>query len=114
MELLLLKGLGISIVGIIFVFIGLVLISILISFIGIFANRRKKKIFKDVVDIKSLNIPNDVSAAIAMALYLNRLFFEEEDREITIKKVTLPFSPWVTRGRNQMVSISNAIFRRRK
>jgi Na+-transporting methylmalonyl-CoA/oxaloacetate decarboxylase gamma subunit len=105
------QGLNISILGILIVFMGLSLIAFLIRFVDYLGTRRKKqKIGKDKqIDAKELSVPSEVSVAIGMALYLNRLFSEEE-HEITIKKVRLPFSPWVTRGRNAVVTASNIIF----
>lgn len=110
-------GIVVSLISILVVFFGMFMISMLVAWMGDIAlGRTSKKVstHSKPVTKQEIKVPSDVSAAIAMALYLNKFFSEEEHHMITIQKSTIPFSPWVTKGRNSVVTQNNAFYGRRK
>ena len=94
------QGLVISLVGIVIVFLALVFLSLFFTYLSKVLNREtKKKLVREGVISKDTNeedlvITGDVSAAIAMALYLNSEIHDEESTILTIKKVSRTYSPW--------------------
>ena len=55
----------------------------------------------------------EVAHAIALALYMDlRTFDEEIAEEITIRKITRPFSPWWNAGKAQIMHDKLDVFRR--
>ncbi len=113
-------------ISFLFVFAAMSLLVILISMLSELSFRRTKiKIrrqkFKEVqehrekikINRQELKLPKDVAIAISLALYMNRFLDEESQDQITMKKSTIPFSPWTTRGRGGMIA-NRMIFYRRK
>jgi hypothetical protein len=92
-------GLMISLVGYCIVFLALLSLSIIFTYLQkvMVGNQKKKLKAKGemVTDEDDPTISGDVSAAISLALHLH---FEEahdfEDAILTIKKVHKPYSPW--------------------
>lgn len=92
-------GWTITVVGIIIVFLSLILLSLAVLGISIFVNARKKKRAEakgQVIESnKDVQMSDEVSTAIAMALhlYLNT-FHEEESGILTINRIERPYKPW--------------------
>ncbi len=110
-------GLVVSLVSILVVFFGMALIITLVAWLGdITLKRTQKKVSTHLKPMtkQEVKVPADVSSAIAMAIYLHKFFSEEEHHMITIQKSTIPFSPWVTKGRNSVVTQNNTFYGRRK
>jgi Na+-transporting methylmalonyl-CoA/oxaloacetate decarboxylase gamma subunit len=111
-------GMMISIVSLFVVFIGMLLLVFFINVMMELSIRRtRKRVVKssgEELNREDIKIPADISVAIGMALYLNKFLAGNEQHRITIHKSTIPFSPWVTKGRNNMVSTVTSMFGRKK
>lgn len=97
---ILIEGLVISIVGYSIVFIALVVLFFVFSWISKMLNmqlksklRRQGKLNQDNIT-ETLSIPGEVAAAISMALYISCQLHDEESNVLTIKKVSRTYSPW--------------------
>jgi hypothetical protein len=92
-------GVIIAIVGYVTVFLALVVLYMVFTYLTKVLNfRARMKLrrqgrFKAAQE-KQLFIPGDVSAAISMAIYLCRELHDEESNIITIKRVSKTYSPW--------------------
>lgn len=63
---------------------------------------------------KPLEITSEMASAIAMALYMDlRTFDEGTAEEITIQKITRPFSPWWNAAKTQIIFDKVEMFRRK-
>lgn len=92
-------GLVITIVGYVIVFLALVLLyftfSSLAKLVNYQARRRLIRQGKTKQATEGeLMIGGDVSAAIAMALYMHLGLHDEEPNVLTIKRVSKTYSPW--------------------
>jgi Na+-transporting methylmalonyl-CoA/oxaloacetate decarboxylase gamma subunit len=112
-ELILGDGLTITLIGYLIVFLALVLLSLVFTYVPkimrIQARRNLKKRGKSaMIDPSKIEISGEVNAAIGTAIFL---FFDEqhdiEDPIITIKRISKNYTPWsskiygVTRGLNR-------------
>src|SRR5210317_2175752 len=93
------EGIIIAIVGYITVFLALVVLYFVFTYLSKSLNYRARvKLRREgrykVAEEKQLFIPGDVSAAIGMAIYLYHELHDEESNVITIKKVSKTYSPW--------------------
>lgn len=92
-------GWMVAIVGYLVVFMALVVLYFVFSFLPkIIHMRIRKRLIKEGkqhLAEKDFNIPGQVNAAIATAvyLYINELH-DKEDVVVTIKKVSKTYSPW--------------------
>lgn len=95
------QGIGIAITGYIIVFLALVLLYFVFTFLskGLLFNTRRRlsKEGKNITDNKELHISGEVTAAIAMAIYLSRDLHDEESDVLTIKRISKTYSPWNSR-----------------
>lgn len=109
------QGLMVSFISILVVFFGMGIIVVFIYLSAEMAIRRTKKRLPvdKIITKKEIEVPADVVTAMAMALYFNKFLGDEEQHQITIQKVTMPFSPWLTRGRNSTVTRTIGIFGRK-
>ena len=92
-------GIIIAIVGYITVFLALVVLYTVFTYLSKSLNyRARKKLIRQgkykAAEERQLFIPGDVSAAISMALYLYHELHDEESNVITIKRVSKTYSPW--------------------
>jgi Na+-transporting methylmalonyl-CoA/oxaloacetate decarboxylase gamma subunit len=92
-------GIIIAIVGYITVFLALVVLYSVFTYLSKVMNYRARKRLRRegqhlAAEEKDLFIPGDVSAAIGMALYLYNELHDEESNVITIKRVSKTYSPW--------------------
>lgn len=93
------NGLFISVVGYVIVFMALLALSIFISKLKDVLTLKQRKKLKETghraANVEDLSVPEEVNAAIAMAVHL--YFAEVHDLEssvLTFKKVQRPYSPW--------------------
>jgi Na+-transporting methylmalonyl-CoA/oxaloacetate decarboxylase gamma subunit len=92
-------GIIIAVVGYITVFLALVVLYFVFTYLSKTLNyRARKKLRKEgrfkTAEEKQLFIPGDVSAAISVALYLYHELHDEESNVITIKRISKTYSPW--------------------
>ncbi len=92
-------GIIISMVGYITVFLSLLVLYIVFTYLlkALNFNARRKLIRQGkykIAEEKQLFIPGDVCAAISMAIYLHHQLHDEESNVITIKRVSKTYSPW--------------------
>lgn len=93
------EGIIIAIVGYITVFLALVVLYVVFTYLSKSLNYRARlKLRREgrykAAEEKQLFITGDVSAAISMALYLYHELHDEESNVITIKRVSKTYSPW--------------------
>ncbi len=62
---------------------------------------------------RSGEISAEVAHAIALALFMDlRAFDEETAHEVTIRKITRPFSPWMDSGKTRVLLNNQLVFRK--
>lgn len=93
------EGVIIALVGYITVFMALVVLYVVFTYLTKTLNfRARMKLRREgrykAAEEKQLFISGDVSAAISMAIYLCRQLHDEESNVITIKRVSKSYSPW--------------------
>ncbi len=93
------EGIIIAIVGYITVFMALVVLYLVFTYLSKTLNYRARlKLRREgrykAAEEKQLFITGDVSAAIGMALYFCHELHDEESNVITIKRVSKTYSPW--------------------
>jgi len=109
------KGIIISLIGILIVFSGLILISLIISFNGYFFQKKKLvKVKNEDNKITKIKVTDELSVAIGLALYFHNLINSHYQGEITIKKLTPPMSSWVLYGRKNILDSNLNAYRGRK
>lgn len=95
------QGISIAIAGYIIVFLALVLLYFVFTFLSkglLFKTKRRlAKSGKIVPDNQELHISGEVTAAIAMAIYLSRDLHDVESGVLTIKRISKTYSPWNSR-----------------
>ena len=92
-------GVVIAVVGYITVFMALVVLYMVFTYLSKTLNyRARRKLRREgmykCAEEKQLFISGDVSAAIGLALYLYHELHDEESNVITIKRVSKTYSPW--------------------
>ncbi len=92
-------GVIIAIVGYITVFLALVVLYFVFTYLSKALNYRARMKLRrqgrfKAAEEKQLFIPGDISAAISLALYLCNELHDEESNVITIKRVSKTYSPW--------------------
>jgi len=93
------QGIIIAITGYIIVFVALVLLYLAFTAVSKILLIKTKRYLARSGKLKNLkdheiNISGEVSAAIAMAVYLTALLHDEESDILTIKKISKTYSPW--------------------
>ena len=92
------QGIVIAITGYIIVFLALLLLYfVFVSLSKLLLIKTKHKLSKAgrvIKDNKDLQISGEVTAAIAMAIYLSRDLHDEESDVLTIKRISRTYSPW--------------------
>lgn len=93
------EGVIIAMVGYITVFMALVVLYVVFTYLTKTLNfRARMKLRREgrykAAEEKQLFVSGDVSAAISMAIYLCRQLHDEESNVITIKRVSKSYSPW--------------------
>lgn len=94
------EGVVITIVGYAIVFIALVVLFFVFNYISKIINmqvkgklRRQGKL-NEKTEKSAEGLSSEVTAAIALALYLSKDVHDQESNVLTIKKVERPYSPW--------------------
>jgi len=109
------KGITISLIGIIIVFLGLIIISVIIGINGYFFQKKKLvKVKNDDNKITNIKVTDELSVAVGLALYFHNLINSHYQGEITIKKLTPPMSSWVLYGRKNILDNNLNSYRGRK
>lgn len=98
-NLILQDGLIITIVGYVIVFLALVTLYFVFTYLArVMAWYIRKRLERQGKPLKNheedLMIPADVGAAIAMALFLYHELHDEESNVLTIKRISKAYSPW--------------------
>ncbi|MBN1114771.1 MAG: OadG family protein [Oligoflexia bacterium] len=109
-----LSGIELAVLGLLVVFSGLLVITLLLYAATAFINKKFKIPGMQSGHGQDEYITSDVAVAIAAALYLYGIMHEDElQRLLTIQKVTVPFSPWANKNINEVISRNDAVYRRR-
>lgn len=93
------QGITIAITGYVIVFTALVILYFVFTAVSrILLIRTKRHLarsgrLKNLKD-SEINISGEVSAAIAMSVYLTAVLHDEESGILTIKKISKNYSPW--------------------
>lgn len=93
------QGVEIAIIGYVIVFLALLLLYIIFTYLAkALLWQKKQKLLKSnklkQVKDEDVMVSGEVAAAIAMAIYLCRDLHDTESDIITIKKVSKTYSPW--------------------
>jgi len=95
------EGIVVAITGYVIVFVALLLLYYLFSGLSRFLSWQiKQKLIrsgrfpKHIKKDDDLHISGEITAAIAMAIYLCRDLHDDESNVLTIKKVSKTYSPW--------------------
>ncbi len=93
------QGVQIAIIGYTIVFLALVILFYVFTYLAKVLNWQKKQKLKRENKAHKLKeadmiVTGEVATAIAMAIYLSRDLHDNESDIITIKKVSKTYSPW--------------------
>ncbi len=94
------EGIIFAVTGYIIVFLALVLLYYVFYLLSkaMLMNTKRKLVkagkLKYLKEDKDLHVSGEVTAAIAMAIYLTRDLHDTESDVLTIKKITRDYSPW--------------------
>jgi Na+-transporting methylmalonyl-CoA/oxaloacetate decarboxylase gamma subunit len=95
------EGISIAIAGYLIVFLALVSLYYVFSFLNkLLTKRTKRKLTKSgktITDEKELHISGEVTAAISMAVFLSQELHDKESDVLTIKRISRTYSPWNSR-----------------
>jgi Na+-transporting methylmalonyl-CoA/oxaloacetate decarboxylase gamma subunit len=110
-------GLLLMILGMGSVFCGLLAIYGFLIVLRNITNRKQPVGVEESADgfvTKPIEISAEMAHAIALALYMDlRTFDEGTAEEVTIRKITRPFSPWWNAGKTQIMYDKIEMFRRK-
>lgn len=102
------------VVGMLAVFLGLFAIYCFLTFLGRLAKKRIPVAVGKGAPPAPLEITSEMASAIALALFMDlRTFDEGTAEEITIRKITRPFSPWWNAAKTQIIFDKVEMFRRK-
>ncbi|MBT3174303.1 MAG: OadG family protein [Lentimicrobiaceae bacterium] len=93
------QGLGIAIIGYTIVFVALLLLFYIFTYMAkVLLWHKKRRLIHEnqatkLVD-EEINVTGEIATAIAMAIYLSRDLHDNESDILTIKKVSKTYSPW--------------------
>jgi hypothetical protein len=105
-------GFELALLGMLVVFAGLLAVFIFLTLLR--RMMRTKKTAAAPVKTRPPEISAEVIHAIALALHLDlRTFDDDEAEELTIRKITRPFSPWMDSGKTEMIVRSQPFGKRR-
>src|SRR5690606_1385002 len=92
------------VVGMLAVFLGLFTIYAFLMLLGRLAKRRIPVASGEGAPPAPVEITSEMASAIALALFMDlRTFDEGTAEEITIRKITRPFSPWWNAAKTQII-----------
>ncbi len=106
------------VIGMIAVFAGLFAIYLFLVFLRKLSDRRTVMVPVEGSGSAAERVPvevtSEMASAIALALYMDlRTFDEGTAEEITIRKITRPFSPWWNAAKTQIIFENVEMFRRK-
>lgn len=92
-------GLVITVVGYVIVFMALVVLYFVFTYLArgmnYYIRKRLERQGKVIADRQEVEmIPGDVSAAIALAVYFYSELHDEESNILTIERISKSYSPW--------------------
>jgi Na+-transporting methylmalonyl-CoA/oxaloacetate decarboxylase gamma subunit len=101
-SLILEEGIIITIVGYVIVFLALLLLFYVFTYLARLVNYQARRRLRlqgknQHLEEQELMIEGDVSAAIAMALYFYIELHDEEPNVLTIRRMSKTYSPWSSR-----------------
>jgi len=107
-------GLQVMVVGMGAVFLGLMTVYIFLVFLKRISTKRPQRSDSGERHEEPPEVTAEIAHAIALALWMDLRVFDEEAaaEEITVRKVTRPFSPWWNSGRIQNIHDKIDIFRK--
>ena len=107
----LLFGLELGVLGMAIVFVGLFVVYLFMTLLRRAIGRMKPA--GAAVRDSHPPLTEEIVHAIALALYMDLRTFDEDDgEEITIRKITRPFSPWMDSGKTALIARSQMFGRR--
>lgn len=102
------------VVGMLAVFLGLFAIYSFLTILGRLAKKRIPVAIGEGAPAAPIEITSEMASAIALALFMDlRTFDEGTAEEITIRKITRPFSPWWNAAKTQIIFDKVEMFRRK-
>ena len=115
---------SVVLISFIFVFLGMTMLVLLVSLLSELSfrrtrgkikrqNLREAKNSEAKIDKQEIKTPRDVSIAISLAVYLNKFLEDDNQEQITMRKSTIPFSPWSTKARGVLIANRMLFFRRK-
>jgi hypothetical protein len=106
-------GVQVGVLGMLVVFSGLVAVYGFMVALGRALGRRAAAAAGEAGAAPAVPISAEVVHAIALALFMDlRTFDEETAEEITIRKITRPFSPWMDSGKTRMILNNQSAYRK--
>jgi len=111
-------GLELGVIGVGAVFLGLLAVyGFMVGLRNLLERRRRRAEAKPSPGTAPILRPQDISSevahAIALALFMDlRTFDDDEAEEVTIKKLTRPFSPWMDSWKTALMLSNQRMFRK--
>lgn len=112
-------GVGLGIIGVGAVFVGLLAVYFFMIGLRSLLERRRNAAAAAAAPAGAFPLPrpedisSEVAHAIALALFMDlRTFDEDEAEEITIKKITRPFSPWMDSWKTALMLSNQRMYRK--
>lgn len=103
----------VAVLGMGVVFCGLFLVYLFLVALRLGLERAQRLRAGSTAAAPGPEISAEVAHAIALALYMDlRAFDEETAREVTIRKITRPFSPWMDSGKTRVLLNNQLIFKK--
>lgn len=110
-------GIMLLVVGMGSVFLGLIAVYIFLLILERTSRKKDPLVTQSVDGVtveERLQVTSEMATAIALALYMDlRTFDEGTAEDITIRKITRPFSPWWNAAKTQIIFDKVEMFRRK-
>jgi len=110
-------GFMLLVVGMGSVFAGLIVVYLFLVGLERSSHKRNPLVSQEVEGVRvqeRLQITSEMATAIGLALYMDlRTFDEGTAEEVTIRKITRPFSPWWNAAKTQIIFDKVEMFRRK-
>ena len=110
----LLFGVQVGLLGMAVVFVGLVAVYLfMIALRRTLSSRQHAAADGERTAERPPEMTAEVAHAIALALFMDlRTFDDDTAEEVTIRKITRPFSPWMDSGKTRMIFNNQQVFRK--
>ncbi len=110
-------GVMLLIVGMGSVFLGLIVVYLFLVALERTSRKKNPVVLQEVDGVlvqERFQVTTEMATAIALALYMDlRTFDEGTAEEVTIRKITRPFSPWWNAAKTQVIFDKVEMFRRK-